>query len=234
MKKCLDEKIGQLIAAYEIDELNEEEREIFEKHLMECEYCSESLIELAPVIIDMQNREGVFAEWEGKSFDDLADELKGDSLLAKTKKGFESIIGKLSNIEILNFEPFPMPAMVLRGKEDHDNYQKYWREAYRKENYKIAIKYLKKVDKHSPDQWETLMFLGICLYIEKQPKPAVKALRKADELSGLSMKEEIRWYLAQSLLLKGEQEEGIRQLTWLSSQPGREYPKKAQELLSKL
>ncbi len=106
----------------------------------------------------------------------------------------------------------------------------YWREAYRKGNYKIAIKYLRKV----PAQWDVMMFLGICLYLNNQPKPAVQALRKADELSELAMKEEIRWYLAQALLLKREKEEAVKLLEWLAEQPGKTYPQKAKTILVEL
>jgi hypothetical protein len=244
MSKCIDTNLGDLIAAYELNQLEKEEKKQFESHLEDCEFCRESLAEMAPVIMDMRNQEGVFSAWNetgGVSFDKLAAKLQTENtkpdIIDIAKKGIKDLIDRITQsdfIELLSFEPFPLPAMVLRGAEDVDNCQKYWLEAYWKGNYKIAIKFLKKEDKHCPDQWETLMFLGICLFLDKQPKPAVKALRKADELSKLAMKEEIRWYLAQALLLKGEKEEALKLLAWLSEQPGKIYPIKSKALLDKL
>lgn len=240
MSKCKDTNLGDLIAAYELNQLEEEEKKQFERHLEDCEYCRESLIEMAPVLMDMRNGEGVFSGWneaDGVSFDELAEKLISEnaqpSILDKATQGVKDFFEPLTKnnfIRLLSFDPLPMPALVLRGKEDVDNYQKYWREAYRKGNYKIAIKYLRKV----PAQWDIMMFLGICLYLDKQPKPAVQALRKADELSELAMKEEIRWYLAQALLLKREKEEAVKLLEWLAEQPGKTYPPKAKTILVEL
>jgi len=39
MAKCTDPDIGQLIHAYELTLLSDEERELFELHYMSCEYC---------------------------------------------------------------------------------------------------------------------------------------------------------------------------------------------------
>ena len=237
MSECKNPTLGDLIAAYELNQLGKKEKAQFEKHLEDCEYCRESLIEMAPVIMDMRNGEGVFSGWneaDGVSFDELAEKLMSEkskpSILDKVTQGVKSMLTKNDFIRLLSFDPLPIPALVLRGEEDVDNYQKYWREAYRKGNYKIAIKYLRKV----PAQWDVMMFLGICLYLNNQPKPAVQALRKADELSELAMKEEIRWYLAQALLLKREKEEAVKLLEWLAEQPGKTYPQKAKTILVEL
>ena len=44
MPKCTNEGIGRLLHAYEINILSEPEREQFEIHLMECEYCHDLLL----------------------------------------------------------------------------------------------------------------------------------------------------------------------------------------------
>ena len=235
MKKCVNKEIGDLIAAYELNQLEDSERERFEEHLEECEFCRESLIEMAPVLMDMKNKEGLFSEWDGASFDQLAKELikenNKSSLLDQLKKVINI---KNEFLDWLTFEPLLIPEPVLRGEvKDKElvNLKRDWITSYKKKNYKIAIRYLKKINKKQPNQWETLLFLGVCSFLDHQPKPAVKALRRADELSVLSMKEEIRWYLAQSLLLKDEKEEAVRLLVWLQAQPGKIYPKKAKQLL---
>ncbi|MCP4703524.1 MAG: hypothetical protein GY865_02855 [candidate division Zixibacteria bacterium] len=39
MSKCIDKKRGDLLLAYELDMLSDDDREIFELHLLECNYC---------------------------------------------------------------------------------------------------------------------------------------------------------------------------------------------------
>jgi len=42
--KCIDPKIGNMLHAYELDTLNDEELDLFEAHLMQCDYCFENLV----------------------------------------------------------------------------------------------------------------------------------------------------------------------------------------------
>ncbi len=46
---CTDQDAGKLIGSYELGLLSEEERQQFENHLLECEYCFQSLYETAPI-----------------------------------------------------------------------------------------------------------------------------------------------------------------------------------------
>jgi hypothetical protein len=46
---CTDPNIGKLIGAYELGILSAEENVQFENHLLECEYCFQSLYQAAPI-----------------------------------------------------------------------------------------------------------------------------------------------------------------------------------------
>ena len=46
---CKDQDIGKLIGGYELGLLTDEEKQQFENHLLECEYCFQSLYEAAPI-----------------------------------------------------------------------------------------------------------------------------------------------------------------------------------------
>ncbi len=46
---CTDKKIGMLIGSYELGILTDEEKEQFENHLLECEYCFQNLYQAAPI-----------------------------------------------------------------------------------------------------------------------------------------------------------------------------------------
>ncbi len=45
---CCDKEKGLLLHAYELNILSEEEKDIFETHLLECEYCIQQVKEFAP------------------------------------------------------------------------------------------------------------------------------------------------------------------------------------------
>jgi len=46
---CKDQDIGKLIGGYELGLLTDEEKQQFENHLLECDYCFQSLYEMAPI-----------------------------------------------------------------------------------------------------------------------------------------------------------------------------------------
>jgi hypothetical protein len=46
---CTDQDIGKLIGSYELGLLTDEERRQFEEHLLDCEYCFQSLYRTAPI-----------------------------------------------------------------------------------------------------------------------------------------------------------------------------------------
>jgi hypothetical protein len=46
---CKDQDMGELIGGYELGLLSEEERRRFEDHLLDCEYCFQSLYRTAPI-----------------------------------------------------------------------------------------------------------------------------------------------------------------------------------------
>lgn len=46
---CADRGIGELIGGYELGLLSDQEKERFEEHLLECEYCFENLYKTAPI-----------------------------------------------------------------------------------------------------------------------------------------------------------------------------------------
>ena len=72
---------------------------------------------------------------------------------------------------------------------------------YNRGEYRRAAAILEKIVARQPDRWVSWLYLGISYYMERQPKPALKALTRADGLSKYALKSEIRWYLMQSYLL---------------------------------
>lgn len=46
---CISETIGSLLSSYELGILSDEERQQFEGHLLECEFCTQELYRTAPI-----------------------------------------------------------------------------------------------------------------------------------------------------------------------------------------
>jgi len=55
MAECIDIKVGKLIHGYELGILSEDELELFEKHLMVCDYCLDQVQSFKHVIDEMMN-----------------------------------------------------------------------------------------------------------------------------------------------------------------------------------
>ena len=60
-KTCSDGSVGELLAAYEMGLLSEEDRVRFEQHVVECPTCLAQLYEMAPGIVALQNAPGKLA-----------------------------------------------------------------------------------------------------------------------------------------------------------------------------
>ncbi len=54
MKECNDPSIGQLLHAFELGILNDKERESFELHLAQCEYCFEKFMQFQEVTLQIR------------------------------------------------------------------------------------------------------------------------------------------------------------------------------------
>ncbi|MFC2163604.1 zf-HC2 domain-containing protein [Acidobacteriota bacterium] len=75
---CTDKDIGKLIGGFELGLLSDEEKRLFENHLLNCEYCFQDLYRTAPLIAMM--REGEMAP--SREFD-LTGEKKTEAIPQK-------------------------------------------------------------------------------------------------------------------------------------------------------
>lgn len=101
--KCTDEKIGSLITLYEFDQLSRKDRIKFEAHLLECEYCLQSLEAMAPVVNIMRNQKQEFLsvlphEFKRKSYKNFFTFIK-------------DLIGKI--FSVLTTKQFLVPAVSV-------------------------------------------------------------------------------------------------------------------------
>ena len=95
--KCIDEKIGRLITLYEFGELSRKDAKKFEAHLLECEFCLQSLKTMAPVVDLMQERKEEFLSMLSY----VPQKRRFEKYLSIAKKKIISILSGLKTIPAL-------------------------------------------------------------------------------------------------------------------------------------
>jgi tetratricopeptide (TPR) repeat protein len=139
-------------------------------------------------------------------------------------------------VPLLSFQALPYEgSMTLRGEaavkgqEDFDAGM----QAYLRTDYKEAARHLKRAVEKTSDRAEWWLYLGICSYLQHDPKPAIRALGRADELARGSDRIRARWFLAQAHLLQGNRESAEPLLEWIVTQ-NKDYYKEAFDTLTRL
>jgi len=78
MNECIAPEVGALITQYEMGQLSDEERNRFEEHLMDCDFCRRELEETLPTISTMRRHKAEIVQGlhdEGISFESLKERL---------------------------------------------------------------------------------------------------------------------------------------------------------------
>ena len=68
--RCTDKKLGRLLLLYEFDKLSDEDRQKFEFHVMECDFCFQNIHSLAPVV-SLMKEEGELALQQFEKVEEL-------------------------------------------------------------------------------------------------------------------------------------------------------------------
>jgi len=319
MTQCVNEEFGKLISQYELGCLSDEERDRFEEHLMECDFCLQELEQMRPIMYTLRRNRAEILEalhQEGISFETLKRELLSHSrarqslvkrlLLAATQAlsslrqaqvlvpaisilfalvlirafywthhfgpsrteisekphtappgggiyskgsappetvGVFEVLGSIASpslsaktlyASILTFDSLTYQPLELRGTAgEADRSFNEGMEYYLKGNYKDTISRLTNAVEKAPENGTWWLYLGVCHYLERDAKAAVKALTRADSLSQFSDKTRARWYLAQAHLLNGDANQAVPLLQWLIDQR-KTYAGKADSLLTRV
>ena len=84
MSNCTDPELGKLLHAYEIGILSEDDTERFEMHMLECEYCTERIIDFEEPM-NMLAHDGNVRELIGE----------GAGIMEKPKSVFQRLVNQL-------------------------------------------------------------------------------------------------------------------------------------------
>lgn len=132
----------------------------------------------------------------------------------------------------LSYEKLPYQSDYYRGEASAEAESLFSRgiDDYLADNYKDAIANLENAVDRAPDEGSWWLYLGVCYYLDRQVKRAIKALTMADSLTQFYNKERARWYLAQAHLLNRNPKKAFPLLEWIIAQ-NRIYAERADSLL---
>ncbi|MDP8240983.1 MAG: hypothetical protein P9X24_17980 [Candidatus Hatepunaea meridiana] len=219
-RSCINLEIGELIDQYEMKQLSEAQRDLFENHLMDCEFCLQELEEMAPMASFLRENQ-----------------VEIIRLLDKEEKDIAASIRKFY------MNPIIVAALVIHygafragSESDTEEEQRFIqaREAIKRKDYKGAINILKKLTKESDEKWEYWLQLGIEYYSDRQAKDAIKVLKEAIELNESLY--DSHWWLALAYLAEGFVEKGLKELNWLcdNASPKDKFHKEAKKQIRKV
>ena len=260
--KCVDPAIGKLISLYEFGQLTEEERKAFEVHLLNCDFCFQSLYEMSPVVELMRdNPESFLQALSVEKGVPVGAKVKGvwDSLRFHLTEAFAPIpkpvwvaasvvaVAVLLLISVLTrqpdkyselarIEPVQYVALAMRAGESPSESEKLFKqgmEFYAAGKYPEAVGKLSLAVAKEPKNVEAHFYLGLCYLFSQAVDSAIVHLEKAIELGDNFLAEKCHWYLGNAFLLKEEPEKALAEFRKVLEFEG-DYWFKAQRMIAEI
>ncbi len=122
MGECIDKEIGKLLHAYELGQLNDQEIELFEEHLMECNYCydearkSQNISRL--ILTDEENKKNIVKIVSEKDGTEKIIDIKSKS---KWSGIFKIAVAVAAVVVILVLNPWKIEFSPKQEAVAHDN-----------------------------------------------------------------------------------------------------------------
>ena len=256
---CTDPKVGALLAGYEMDLLDSEQRLTFEAHLAACDACLDELFHTAPYTTAMRTASGdVLSRLPSRSdARDVTDTRSAVEqpwwsrfrlpvlvpvaaaaaaaalLLVRPASG----PGSLGELAIV--EPLPWTTVETRaGELEAERIFQRGMANYARGDYAAAAATLSAaVERGAGDStWTKLdqarLFLGLSFLLIDDPENGGPHLETAARADSPPLRDRARWYLAQSRLMTGDGGAALVILDALAESPG--YGQSARELAARV
>lgn len=254
--KCINESIGHLISLYEFGQLSEEQKALFEAHLLECNFCFRNLHELSPAIEEMQEDPDFFLPAVKEAKKQTALEifrnwlpkpaLSGLEIIKRPAWGFGALGGLVFAVlvfilllppdqlsDLARIEPVPYIPTQTRGGGDTEQVFEDGMEFYVKEEYARAAEKLTLAVAKEPDNVSFRFYLGLSYLLALKIDQAIQHFEKVIELGGNSLLEKAHWYLAQAYLLKENEDRALQEFEKVVEMEG-DYEWEAREMMEEI
>jgi len=237
--KCIDPETGKLISLYEVDALPPEQKSKFESHLLECDYCFQSLYSLSQVVEQMRENPQAFSDALsvpqkipfGEKVRAFWDKLvSGISVIpaevfkpvaiavpvvAALIAAVLIISGPTTNYsDLARIEPVPYIPLAIRGSMETTEAEKLFDEGmqfYGSGKYSQAIIKLSQAISKMDKNPQAHFYLGLSYLLSNETDSAIVHFREATETDSKSLLERCHWYLGNAYLLKDDEEKALEE-----------------------
>ena len=117
--RCIDPEVGRLLFGYEMDQLTEEHSDLFEKHLMDCDFCRAELEKMMPISAVMRENKKEIVEKLHEA--GIVMKILKQSCLQNTKRN------PFVNLRVLELNKLSKPCSSLSYGYPH---QQLWSPLY--------------------------------------------------------------------------------------------------------
>lgn len=246
---CTDSNVGELITLYEFGELSEDDRRKFEAHLLSCDYCFQSLYELAPAIARMRESPKLFLP-----------ALVREPLWVKIKRILAALIPEKRQVwiaipatavvvlllfllrpspelsDLARIEPVPYRSLQVKSGVESTDAERLFEEGmavYVQKDYANAIGKLVLAVRLDSSNASFHFYLGLCYLLSDNVDPAISHFQLAIALGGDSVLEKAYWYLGNTWLLQGKREVALEAFRKVVEIEG-DYQWEAEEIIGKI
>jgi len=253
---CSDPKIGELLILYEFEALSSEEQRKFEAHLLSCDYCFQSLYELAPAMERLRKNPAHFLPALAPITTKLMMPLEASiaaireflrpipplvriaiSAAAVAVALFFLFIrpsAELADLALL--EPAPYRALQVKSGAAATEAERRFEEgmaAYAQKDYANAIKKLSWAVRQDSTNASFQFYLGLSYLLAARVDSAIVHLQQTLALGGNAVLEKAHWYLGNAWLLKGDRAQAMAAFRKAMELEG-DYQWEAEEIIGKI
>ncbi len=242
--RCTDEKLGRLIAGYELGALGEAQRTAFVEHAFDCPYCHEELYAMGPYMSVLRTEAprlrrasapatrtvlGQRSRWVGAAAAVLVLGVMGPYLYYTQRDRRGTTVP--TPIEVPKAEYAPAPDNVRAGA---GGAFKAAMGAYRRSDFQSAANELEALIRLEPENTEARFYRGVSLLLIGKNDEATSVLSDAtDRAAATPLGEVCSYYLALAHARSGHVEQARAQAAAVIDMNGK-YRSRAESLVRAL
>ncbi len=259
--KCTNEETGQLISLYEFGQISEEQKKLFETHLLECDACFQNFHNLSPVVERMRENPEFFRSaleeseqlsflggiknWLSKAVSSGGEYLVPVPAWGKAAVPAGIVIAVLLLFimqpsmplsDLARIEPVPYRALQLKGTMGATEAEQLFEEGmefYVERKYEQAVEKLSLAVEKNPENLSFQFYTGLIYLLLKKEDEAIGHFERVIELGGNSLQEKAHWYLGNAYLLKEDGQKALNEFEKVVEMVG-DYEWEARDLLDKI
>jgi len=259
--RCINKKIGKLLFLYEFEKLSPGQKDLFEAHLLECDYCFQQLHNLAPVVKKMRDDPYAFypalvtrpkTPWYKKLLSTIKSMIWQPVWASAPLARPAFVVALLALVVLIGvqfwpgspqnyaglarIEPVRYIPLNTKGAYDRTNAEQLFIEGmqlYAKHQYLRAATKLDSARAYNPEDIGTQFYLGLNYLLAEKPDSAIIYFQKVIANGDNPFIEKSHWYLGNAWLLREDAKQALEEFEKVMKINGT-YKWKAEEILNNI